>query len=61
MRCPSCYSKEIKKNGLNKTKNKQKYKCKECGKQFVLDPIKHPITESQKEYSITRKNFFTRH
>ena len=34
--CPDCYSHKIKKNGLTHY-GKQNHKCKDCGRQFVLD------------------------
>ena len=37
MECPSCGSQEIVKNGSIHTK-KQKYRCKDCGRQFVENP-----------------------
>jgi IS1 family transposase/transposase-like protein len=33
--CPACSSLNIKKNGINK-RTKQRYRCKRCGKQFIL-------------------------
>ncbi len=33
--CPVCSSLNIKKNGINK-QGKQRYRCKECGRQFIL-------------------------
>jgi IS1 family transposase/transposase-like protein len=47
MHCPDCYSQEVVKNGYNAT-NKQMYCCKECGRQFVLDPDKSPISSETK-------------
>ncbi len=40
--CPSCNSDKILKQGMrrNKSGSRQKYKCKECGAYFVLDPAK---------------------
>jgi insertion element IS1 protein InsB len=37
MRCPKCESSRYKKNGLRR--RKQSYKCKDCGYQFVENPI----------------------
>lgn len=45
--CPDCHSTEIIKNGSNGN-GKQKYKCKHCGRQFVLNPQKHPIDADTK-------------
>ena len=47
MNCPSCHSKSLVKNGLNAL-NKQIYRCKECGRQFVLLPDKMPVSEEKK-------------
>ena len=48
MHCPSCHAKRFVKNGLNALK-KQIYRCKECGRQFVLNPAKIPISDEKKE------------
>jgi len=45
MNCPSCVSDYIIKNGFSKG-GKQKYKCRDCGKQFVLNP-KNQISEEK--------------
>lgn len=46
--CPNCSSKEVSRNG--KTRHgKQNYKCRECGRQFVLNPAWKPITKEQQE------------
>ncbi|WP_293369422.1 IS1 family transposase [Microcoleus sp. CAWBG556] len=46
--CPNCSSKEVSRNG--KTRHgKQNFKCRDCGRQFVLNPELKPITEEQKE------------
>ncbi|MBE9187997.1 IS1 family transposase [Microcoleus sp. LEGE 07076] len=46
--CPNCGSKEVSRNG--KTRHgKQSFKCRECSRQFVLNPAGKPITEEQKE------------
>ena len=47
-RCPRCDSTTIVRNGINAT-GKQNYLCKECGRQFVLDPLKLPISDETKE------------
>ena len=39
MDCPRCGSDYIVKNGISLS-NKQKYKCRDCDKQFVLNPEK---------------------
>jgi len=46
MICPRCGSNYIVRNGISLS-NKQKYKCRECNKQFVLNPEKH-ISEEKK-------------
>ena len=40
--CPSCKSENIRLKGTRKNKSgsKQRYKCKDCGSYFVLDPAK---------------------
>lgn len=48
MHCPSCHAQRFVKNGLNALK-KQIYRCKECGRQFVLNPAKIPISDEKKE------------
>jgi transposase-like protein len=48
MQCPDCGSHKVIKNGINAT-GKQNYKCNSCGRQFVLDPIKSPITDNTKD------------
>lgn len=46
--CPNCGSKEVSRNG--KTRHgKQNYKCRECRRQFVLNPAGKPITKEQYE------------
>lgn len=47
MNCPNCQSQEIIKNG-SLTNGKPKYKCKSCGRQFVENPQKYPISEETK-------------
>jgi transposase-like protein len=48
MRCPRCEQQEIIKNG--KIHNgKPRYKCKNCGRQFVENPQKCRITEETKK------------
>jgi hypothetical protein len=42
------YSNQIVKNVLQPNNNKQKYLCKECRRQFVLNPEKHKITDAEK-------------
>lgn len=45
--CPTCHSTKIVKNGWNAT-GKQNHLCKDCGRQFVFDPLRLPISEEQK-------------
>jgi len=47
MNCPKCGSYYVVKNGISLS-NKQKYKCRECNKQFVLNPEKH-ISQEKKD------------
>ena len=47
MHCPECESESFVKNGFNQI-DKQIYRCKECGRQFVLDPAKGPVSEEKK-------------
>lgn len=46
--CPSCGSRQILKNGSTHHK-KQKFLCKECGRQFIEKPEKKQITSEQKQ------------
>ncbi len=46
MDCPRCGSDYIVKNGISLSQ-KQKYKCRDCDKQFVLNPEKK-ISEEKK-------------
>ena len=48
MKCPCCSSEKNVKNGKSTT-NKQKYLCRVCGRQFVLNPSKGPITDATKK------------
>jgi len=47
IKCPRCQSEEIVKNG-HIHNGKQKYMCKECGRQFVEDPQNKPVSDEQK-------------
>ena len=47
MHCPACQSGHLVKNGFNPLK-KQFYRCKDCGRQFVLNPAKGPISDEKK-------------
>lgn len=46
--CPSCTSGNIKKNG-HIHNGKQRYRCKDCQRQFVVAPTQRLISEPQKE------------
>jgi transposase-like protein len=48
MLCPACQSHHIVKNGLNALK-KQIHRCQDCGRQFVLNPAKGPISDETKK------------
>jgi len=48
MCCPTCKSESVVKNGFNST-GKQMYLCNDCGRQFVLNPEKGPISDEKKE------------
>ncbi len=48
MRCPRCDSINIVKNGSIHN-GKKKFKCKDCGRQFVENPAKKKISETIKE------------
>jgi len=48
MRCCHCNSLEVVKNGSTST-GKQKYKCKSCNRQFVLNPKSNKIGEETKQ------------
>ncbi len=44
MNCPECNSGNIRKNGFIHN-GKQKYQCKDCGRQFVLNPKYRRISQ----------------
>ncbi|CAK0765340.1 InsA N-terminal domain-containing protein [Gammaproteobacteria bacterium] len=48
MYCPNCHSESVVKNGFNAL-GKQIHRCNECGRQFVLNPSKGPISDEKKE------------
>lgn len=48
MNCPNCQSNRIVKNG-SLSNGKQRHKCKDCGRQFVLNPQKQPISDETKD------------
>lgn len=48
--CPLCGSEDVKKNGTRKTKagNRQRYRCLQCGKTFMLnEPFKKIVGDPQ--------------
>ena len=44
--CPSCGSQEISRNGQTRH-GKQNYKCRDCGRPFVVDPAWKAMTSAQ--------------
>jgi IS1 family transposase/transposase-like protein len=46
--CPRCGSEEVRRNGQTRHR-KQNYKCRECGRQFVLNPTWKAISKEQQE------------
>ncbi len=48
MPCPRCNSKKIVKNGRTHY-GKQRFKCQNCGRQFVESPTRQPINHSTRE------------
>ncbi len=46
-KCPRCQSEEVVKNG-HIHNCKQRYICKQCGRQFVKDPQNKPVSDEQK-------------
>lgn len=47
MICPSCQSEKVKLNG-HIHNGKQNHRCKDCGRQFVLNPSQKLISEKDK-------------
>ncbi len=45
--CPTCHSDAVVKNGRTRH-SKQNYKCRECGRQFVLDPQWRAVSEEHR-------------
>ena len=45
--CPHCLSQSINRNGFNE-RGTQSYKCKDCGRRFVLTPKCFPLTPAEK-------------
>ena len=51
-KCPNCGTEKNQiKKGLNLSKT-QRYKCKECGKVYTLEPKKHTYSEEEREAAI---------
>jgi transposase-like protein len=48
MHCPKCNSNNIVKNGCTHG-GKQRFKCQDCGRQFVENPTRQPIDNSKRE------------
>ncbi|HHS99456.1 MAG TPA: IS1 family transposase [Thiomicrospira sp.] len=48
MRCPSCGSKQVIKNGVTSSSGKQNYLCKSCRRQFVENPTHYCISDETK-------------
>ena len=48
LRCPQCSSKQVVKNG-HIHNGKQRYKCKQCGRQFVYGATKKVINDEAKQ------------
>jgi transposase-like protein len=48
MHCPKCNSNNIVKNGRTHY-GKQRFKCHNCGRQFVESPTRQPIDNSTRE------------
>lgn len=49
-KCPHCFGTNIRKNGKNRTKKKQRFKCKGCKRNFVIDGKNWNISEEQRLY-----------
>jgi len=45
MNCPKCNSEYILKNGRTRS-GKQNFKCRDCGRQFVMTPRHQPISSA---------------
>src|SRR4028118_2056740 len=48
MNCPNCNSEYILKNGRTRS-GKQNFKCRDCGRQFVMNPRHQPISKSTRQ------------
>ena len=49
MQCPTCGEDHIVKNGITSSSGKQNYLCRGCGRQFVENPEKKPISQEKRE------------
>ena len=45
--CPRCSGTRVVRNGATRT-NKPSFLCRECGRRFVADPEKGPVSEETK-------------
>jgi insertion element IS1 protein InsB len=48
MQCPNCQGTQVIKNGTIHN-GKPKWKCKQCGRQFVLNPTQRRISDEIKQ------------
>ena len=48
IRCPACFSPRYKKNGHTHNQ-KQNHRCKECGRQFILNPQRRKVDSKQRD------------
>jgi transposase-like protein len=48
MQCPKCQGTQVIKNGTIHN-GKSKWKCKKCGRQFVLNPTQRRISDETKQ------------
>ncbi len=47
IQCPRCSSTDVKKNGFTDNQ-KQNHKCLHCGRQFIQNPQRQPVSEQRK-------------
>jgi len=50
MKCRACNSQYIVKNGYTHS-GKQNFKCRDCGRQFIMAPRHQPISKETRELS----------
>jgi transposase-like protein len=48
MNCPKCHSAHVVKNGRTHYE-KQRFRCQNCGRQFVENPTREPIADKTRE------------